>query len=292
MIVYLRDLLNDKVTTREDISRFTQAPVVGEISHYEGTERKIVADKTRGELSEQFRIVRTNLRYFLKDQKTSYAILVTSTMPGEGKTFISMNLAAVLAVSGKRTVLIEFDMRKPKISSSLGLEAPDNDLTSFLVGNVPASGLPIPVPGNDNLFLIATSVIPPNPAELMISDRMPELFDYLKQHFDYIVVDSPPMGIVSDARVLMDHCDMSMYVVRHRYTKKKQLKLVNEIYTEESLKNMSIVVNDVKLKGVYGYYGYGYHYGGNKYTYDYSSGYGYGQTGAKGLLNLFKKRSK
>ncbi len=274
LVVYLMDLMNDRVTTRDEILKFTDAPIIGEISHFAGQERKIVAGKTRGILPEQFRIVRTNLRYFLPKEQRGVSILVTSTMPGEGKTFVSINMAAVLAVSGKKTVLIEFDMRRPKVSEALTVPVTGYDLPSFLAGTIQPENIIQKVNGIDNLFAITTSVVPPNPAELLLSEQVGVLFSYLKQHFDYIIIDTPPLGIVSDAKVLSEYADLSIYIVRQRFTQRKQLKMLNEMYQEKKLPNLALVVNDVKLKGIRSYYGYGYTYGGS-YGYDYSIGYGY-----------------
>jgi tyrosine-protein kinase Etk/Wzc len=283
LIVYLMDLLNDRVTTRDEILKFTDAPIIGEISHFAGYERKMIAGKTRGVLPEQFRIVRTNLRYFLSKDKPGSCIMVTSTMPGEGKTFISINMAAVLAISGKRTVLIELDMRRPKISEALKFSGTNNDLPAFLAGNIEPKAIVMQTEGVENLFVITTTFLPPNPAELLLSDRLPELFRYLKSHFDYIVIDTPPLGVVSDARILSEYADMCLYIVRQRYTQRRQLKTLNVLYQEKKLPNLALVVNDVKLKGIRSYYGYGYTYG--SYGYDYSLGYDYSPNG-KG-----KKRS-
>jgi capsular exopolysaccharide synthesis family protein len=287
LIVYLMDLLNDKLTTRQEILKLTEAPIIGEISHSPDRERKIISAKTRGLLPEQFRIVRTNLRYFLPKEKGGNCILVTSTMPGEGKTFVSLNFAAVLASPGKKTLLIEFDMRRPKISEALGLSKETNDLAAFLAGNIDPSKIIRKVPEAENLYVITTSYVPPNPAELLLSERLPELFDYLKSNFDYIVIDTPPLGIVSDARVLAEFADLSIYVVRQRFTQRKQVKMLNDIYLEKRLPNLAMVVNDVKPKGIRGYYGYGYYSAGN-YGYDYSMGYGYSANG-KSHKTVFQK---
>lgn len=274
LIVYLMDLLNDKLTTRQEILKLTDAPIIGEISHFADEERKIIAGKTRGMLPEQFRIVRTNLRYFLPKDKTGNCILVTSTMPGEGKTFVSMNFAGVLAVSGRKTVLIEFDMRRPKIAESLDLPKDHVDLAAFLSGNIDPTKLIKKVQGVDNLFVITTSYVPPNPAELLLSDQLPGLVKYLKTNFDYVIIDTPPLGIVSDAKVLAEYADLSIYVIRQRFTQRKQVKMLNDIYHEKRLPNLALIVNDVKAKGIRGYYGYGYYNSGN-YGYDYSLGYAY-----------------
>lgn len=288
LIVYLMDLLNDRVTTRDEILKFTDVPIIGEISHFAGEERKIVSGKTRGILPEQFRIVRTNLRYFLQKDKPGACILVTSTMPGEGKTFVSINLAGVLAVSGKKVVLVGFDMRRPKVGESLKVSESEADLPSFLTADVNPAKIIRRVEDFENLFAITTSFIPPNPAELLLSDRLPALFSYLKSNFDYIVIDTPPLGIVSDAKVLSEYADLSLYIVRQRFTQRKQLKMLDTLYKEKKLPNMTMIVNDVKLKGIRSYYGYGYTYGGS-YGYDYSMGYEYSANGTRKKKSVFKK---
>ena len=298
LIVYLMDLLNDRVTTREEILKYTDVPIIGEITHFPGEERTIVSGKTRGILPEQFRIVRTNLRYFLPQDKNHGCILVTSTMPGEGKTFITLNLGAVLAVSGRKTVLVGFDMRRPKIGETLTLNENNlNDLPGFLATGGNVGDIIRKVEGLDNLYVITTTFIPPNPAELLLSEHINTLFSYLRQHFDYIVIDTPPLGVVSDAKVLSEFADLSVYIVRQRFTQRNQLKMLDEIYHEKRLPNLAMIVNDVKLKGIRSYYGYGYSYGGS-YGYDYSMGYGYGngknntKAMLKKLLRIYKKSSK
>jgi len=281
LIVYLMDLFNDRVTTRDEILKHTDTPIIGEISHFAGQERKIVDGKTRGVLPEQFRIVRTNLRYFLPKESHGSIILVTSTMPGEGKTFVSVNLAAVLSVSGKKTVIIEFDMRRPKISEAIKVTGEAVDLPGFLSGNGSPQETIRKVENADNLHAITTSLTPPNPAELLLSERLPVLFSYLREHFDYIIIDTPPLGVVSDAKVLSEHADLSLFIIRQRFTQRKQLKSLDDMYHEKKLPNLALIVNDVKLKGIRSYYGYGYTYGGS-YGYDYSLGYGYSNgTGSK-----------
>lgn len=212
-------------------------------------------------------------------------------MPGEGKTFVSMNLAAVFAVSGKKTVLMEFDMRRPKFSEALKSDNEGIDLPNFLTGTALPKEVIKKVSGFDSLYVINTSFAPPNPAELLLSDRISELFTYLRQHFDYILIDTPPLGIVSDAKVLSEFADMSIFIVRQRYTQRRQLKLLNELYVEKKLPNLAMVVNDVKVKGIRSYYGYGYTYGGS-YGYDYSLGYGYSENGRHKKGNIWRRLLK
>jgi capsular exopolysaccharide synthesis family protein len=289
LIVYLMDLLNDRVTTREEILKYTTAPIIGEITHFPNKERKLVAGKTRGILPEQFRIVRTNLRYFLPKNVSGQCLLVTSTMPAEGKTFISMNLASVLAISGRKIVLLEFDMRRPKISEALGISERTIDLPTFLASGGNPADLVTRVNEMENLYAVTTGFMPPNPAELLLSEHIATLFSYLKANFDYIIIDTPPLGVVSDAKVLSEFADMSVYIVRQRFTQRKQLRMLNDIYNEKKLPNLALIVNDVKLRGINSYYGYGYSYGGS-YGYDYSHGYGYENGRSKLLLRRLLKK--
>ena len=290
-IIYVRDLFNDKVTTAEDIQQATQAPIVGEINHNPGSsDRKIVVAQTRGVVSEQFRIIRTNLQYFLNSGKPISGILVTSTMAGEGKTFISMNLGAVLAVSGKKVLLMEFDLRKPKITAALNIENASQGITTYLSGKQDVSSILRQIKSVENYWLLPCGPIPPNPAELLLSPKLDQMFAELKEMFDYIIIDCPPLGIVSDAKILSKYSDINLYVVRQRYTLKKQLGFVNNLYTEQKLNNLALVVNDVILNGANGYYGYAntYGYGYTRYNYDYSYGSGY-NSNAKDEKSLLKK---
>lgn len=286
-LIYVRDHFNDKITTREDVIQGTKAPLIGEISHSKETTRKIIIDQTRSVLPEQFRIIRTNLPYFLSGKQMS-TLLVTSTMPGEGKTFISMNLGAVLSLAGKKVVLLEFDLRRPTIAPSLGFKETQG-ITNFLTGNIALKDVLQNIDGKENFFLMPSGPVPPNPAELLIHPKMEKLFAELKAMFDYIIIDSPPIGVVSDAKVLAGYSDVNLFILRQRFTPKKFFELVNELYDKQTLQNMAVIVNDVLVSGANGYYGYGNAYGygyGTTYNYDYSDGYGYGD---KGKQNWWKK---
>ena len=267
---FILEFLNDKVRTKRDIELGTDAPMLGEIGHSDVKSTLIISPRDRKFTSEQFRIIRTNLQYVLTDGKKSNTILVTSSMSGEGKSFIATNMAAVMAISGKKTLLVEFDIRKPKLMSGLGLSSKEkNGLTHFLIGKADLSEIVYPVEGVENLYIIPCGPVPPNPAELILTDRLKMLFDQLAQEFEMIIVDSPPVGMVSDGYVLGNYADATLFVVRHNYTFKKQLALVNTIYTESKLPHLSLVVNDVKAQLGYGsYQGYvNYGYGGYGYGY-------------------------
>lgn len=277
--IYLLDMLNDKITTRQDIVTKSPIPIAGEISHVESNE-SIVVENSRNIVAEQFRILRSNLQFILPHIQEEHAVaktlLVTSSVSGEGKSFISLNLASVLSLTGKKVALMAFDLRKLK-----GLELPDMEnfsdrgITNYLIGQTDQiAGLHQVLPKHPSLHIYNTGPIPPNPAELIISPRMEALFTYLKSNYDYVVIDSAPVGLVSDSFALSKYADAVMYIVRQRYTFKKQLEFVNDLHREGKLTNMAIIVNDVNLAGRYGYYGYGYGYGYG-YMYQYGLGYGY-----------------
>jgi tyrosine-protein kinase Etk/Wzc len=266
-IIFMIDYLNDRVRGRFDVSRVTEVPIIGEVSHSDESKTLVVSRTSRRFISEQFRIIRTNIKYVLPEEEKT-VFLVTSSTSGEGKSFISTNLGAVMALSGKRTAILEFDIRKPKILSGLGMPKTDG-LTNYLIGNAKLEDLPVPVPGIENLFVVPCGPIPPNPSELILGERMQTLFSGLKGVFDVIVIDTAPVGLVGDAMLLGKFADATLFVVRHNYTFKKQLVMVDEIYRNKKLPRMSLVLNDIDIQAGYGgYYGYG--------GYGYS-GYGYGQ---------------
>lgn len=273
-IIYLRDLLNDKLMTRDDIQKTTGVNIIGEIGHVENNKSLVVADKSRNIVSEQFRIIRSNLAFYL-NQRPFQTILVTSTISGEGKSFISINLAAVLALSGKKVALLEFDLRRPKIMENLGLPKTKVGISNVLLGMVNPEEVYTALPGYPELHVYPTGIVPPNPGELVLSQQNKEFFDYLKSHYDYIIIDSAPVGLVSDTFSLAPYIDTSIFIVRHRYTYKRQLSFVEEIFRSGKLPYLWLVVNDLKMGARFGYYGYGYGYG-KGYGYGYGHYYGYG----------------
>jgi capsular exopolysaccharide synthesis family protein len=287
-LIYLRDLLNDKIVTRQDITKVTQTPLIGEIAHHTSMTRKfVVGMKDRSILAEQFRIIRTNLQFLLANAPSKNpVILVTSSIAGEGKTFGSMNMSAVWAVAGKKTVILELDLRKPKISKALGLQR-DIGISNYILGNARKEDLPQPLSEIPNLYVIGAGPIPPNQSEMIMDSKMDELFTYLRANFDIIVIDSAPIGLVSDSKILARFADATLYVVRQRYTVKKQMALVDELYTKKILPNMGIIVNDVKIGGANSYYGYGYGYGYG-YSYNYNYSYSYGEQQKKGFVKRIK----
>jgi capsular exopolysaccharide synthesis family protein len=266
IIIVIVELMNDKVTSRNDIERLTDATILGEVGHSQGDETLVVTFGNRKAIAEQFRILRANLQYVINNVKKP-VIMVTSSFSGEGKSFISTNMGAVVALASKKTIVLEFDIRKPKILSGLGLPKVAG-LTNFILGTVSVRELPVPVPGHENLFVLPCGPIPPNPSELLLDTKLNELFDYLRENFDVIIMDTAPVGMVSDAITLSKFADCTIYMVRQGHTYKRQIKLVDEYYRQGRLPKLSIVLNDVKSGAAYGSYGYGY---GN--SYGYGSGY-------------------
>ena len=218
-------------------------------------------------VAEQFRIIRSNLQYVL-NKKEKAVIMTTSSFSGEGKSYVSTNMGAVLALAGKRTVILEFDIRKPKVLSGLGMPKGPG-ITNYLVGKSnDLEQLIKPVEGHENLFVLGCGPVPPNPSEMLLDPRLGQMFDWLKQHYDIVLIDTAPVGMVSDAMTLGKFADCTLYLVRQGHTFKKQIALIDEFYQAGKLPKVSIIINDVKLKPGYGYYGYG--------RYGYGYGYGYG----------------
>jgi tyrosine-protein kinase Etk/Wzc len=266
IIIVVMELLNDKVNSRSDIERLTDATLLGEVGHSFDGKALIVTSGNRRVIAEQFRILRSNLQYVLT-KSPKPVVMVTSSFSGEGKSFISTNMGAVMALANKKTIILEFDIRKPKIVS--GLDMPKHaGLTNYILGQVKVEQLPVSVEGYNNLFVLPCGPIPPNPAELLLDAKLDELFSYLKSNFDVIIMDTAPVGMVSDALTLSKYADCTLYIVRQGHTYKKQISLVDDYYREGKLPKLSIVINDVKVTRGYGSYGYGGNYG-----YGYGSGY-------------------
>jgi len=283
--LYTIDLLNIKILNKNDIETNSHVAILGEIGNNSEGQSLIVNSESRSVLSEQFRALRTNLQFVVTPGKCN-VLLITSSMSGEGKSFISINLASVLALSGKKVVLMELDLRKPKMSVNLGM---DNSygFTSYIVSeDMDINSIVKPTFFSENCFIISSGLIPPNPAELLLSDKVETMIAELKKQFDYIIIDTAPIGLVSDAQIIEKYADLNLYVVRQEYTYKSQLNIINDLTTDGKFKRSYLVVNDIKAKKG-GYYGYGYGYG---HGYGYGYGYGYGADVEKtGLWSKIKK---
>jgi capsular exopolysaccharide synthesis family protein len=267
LFIFVLEILNDKVSTRYDIEKITPVTILGEVGHAYGKHTLVVTNNSRSVVAEQFRIIRSNLQYVL-NHISKPVILVTSSFSGEGKSFISTNVGSVMALAGKRTIILEFDIRKPKILSQLNIPKRPG-LTNYLLGKAALEDLPIAVENVPNLYVLPCGPVPPNPAEILLDPKISDLFEWLKRNFDAVIMDTAPVGMVSDAMTLSKFADATLYIVRQGHTYKKQIGMIDEFYTQGKLPRISIILNDVKVRSGYGYYGYG-RYG---YGYGYGSGY-------------------
>ncbi|WP_111709963.1 GumC family protein [Lutibacter citreus] len=260
VILYIKFLLDNKVHSRKDIEAVVKAPYIGDIPKYLGTNKIVVGKEERSGIAESFRMLRTNLDFMLVGfEGKSKTIFVTSTVSGEGKTFIAVNLASVLALSNKKVLLIGSDLRKPKLEEYLdikfgkGLSHYLTD-TSLLIKNV------ISTVKNLNIDVIHAGVVAPNPSELLQSSRFEEVLKYGKEHYDYVIVDTSPVKLVTDTLLISKHADLFLYAIRADYLDKRMLEIPALLYEEKRLSNMAVVLNDIDLERGY-VYGYGYGYG-------------------------------
>lgn len=267
------ELLNNKVQSKEDIERITNIPFIGAIGHNVSHDPLIVYNKPRSAITESFRAIRSNLNYFAHN-KTNQVFMITSSIPGEGKSFTSLNIAAVFALAGKKTLVLGADLRRPKLAEELGL-ANTVGLSQYLSGMAKLDEI-VQTSAVPNLSLIAGGPMPPNPSELLLNTEMEDLMTRLKELFDYVIIDTPPLSFVADAFVLAKYADHTIYVIRQNFTPTGALSMIEEHYQTGKLTNISILFNDLQKTG-FGY-GYGNAYG---YGYGYGSGYGYGYYGKK-----------
>lgn len=272
LYIYIREFSSTKLKFRSQIESRTTIPILAEIAYQPNKNNSpiVVEEGKRSLIAEEFRELRTNLNYITFNTKeASKVILITSSIPNEGKSFVAINTSISLCLSGKKVVLLEFDLRKPKISKELGINKKVG-LSSFFIGKATAKEIVQPHPNISNFYITPSGPIPPNPAELISSPRLQELMDYLRQNFDYIFIDSPPTGSVTDAKILAKVADVTLYIMRQNYTHSSFLELLNNVHQRNILPNLNIVFNGIRTKKIPGYkYGGGYHYG-------YGHGYGYG----------------
>ncbi|MDF0708345.1 GumC family protein [Flagellimonas okinawensis] len=276
-IIYVRDLLDDKVHNKLDLEKITEdIPVIVEVPKLGKKDNRLVQKDDRSVLAESLRILRTNLNYIQRSHKSSAnnIIFITSSVPGEGKTFISSNLAAIYANTGKKVLLIGADIRNPKLYDffSSGDVEPGNKvkprrstkdgLTEYLVNsNLKIQDITIPAQVNENAIdIIFSGKIPPNPTELLMQDRMGELFKQVSEIYDYVIVDTAPLMVVTDTLLISEYASQILYVVKAGGTEKKVLNFPVKLKSEGKLKGLSFVVNNVKQSnlGYGGKYGYGY----------------------------------
>lgn len=268
LVITIREILNDKIISKNDIEALTTIPFLGFIGkNYSGKEL-IVNHKPKSSVSESFRAARSNIEFFLdKDSPEGKSIVFTSSISGEGKTFCAKNLAVIYAMAGRKTILIGADLRKPKLYIDFDKEN-HLGLSSYLTESLVLEKI-IKKSEIENLDVITSGPIPPNPSELLVKSKMKFLLEELKGIYDYIIFDTPPIGIVSDSLILMEMTDVNIYVVRQKYTKKEFLNYINEYHETKKIQNLCVLLNEAEASSIYGYsYGYGYGYGYGKYSGD------------------------
>jgi capsular exopolysaccharide synthesis family protein len=289
IILLVLQAFNKKVMTEEHIGQNTITPILGTIPQTSEASHIAVGEKKRSAAAEMFRLVRANLQY-VGEGVNNKVIAFTSSISGEGKSFITLNMGLTLALGTKKVVIIELDMRKPKVASYLGYQKGKvKGITDYLVDDsLDWPALINKSSQNENLFFIPCGPLPPNPSELLLSDKLQNLISILRKEFDYILIDTPPIGLVSDALLLNKIIDATFYIVRQGVTEQRQLKIVEDINKNRKLPRVYIVFNGIKFgSGGYGY-GTGYGYG---YGYNYGYGYGYYADDAK-AKSFWKKLFK
>lgn len=283
-VIYLRNLLRFKIESRADVEKITDVPVVGDVPMADTKGNPIVVHENRNDLMEEvFRSVRTNLQYML--QEGQKVILFTSTNSGEGKSFTAGNLACSFAFMGKKVVIVGLDIRKPGLNKVFHLSHKEKGITQYLVDPEHTDLLSLCQPSiiSENLYILPGGTVPPNPTELVARQTLDQAIEILKQHFDYVLLDTAPIGMVTDTQLIARVADLSVYVCRADYTHKSHYALINDLQKEHKLPHLCTLLNGINMDrrqngyyygyGKYGKYGrYGY---GKKYGYGY--GYGYGK---------------
>lgn len=277
LIIFLRDMFNVKFKDRIDVERLTSVPVLGEIAKSDTDDHFVVKSKSTTPIVELFRLVRNSLQFMLSEPDKK-VINVTSTVTQEGKTFFSMNLALSFALTNKKVILVGLDIRRPQLKKYFSITT-NKGITSFLSGQeTDLDGLIVPSGMSEYLDLLPAGPVPPNPNELLTNSRLDQVFEMLRKKYDYIIVDTAPVGMVSDTFLLNRLADVNLYITRANYSSKKYLALLNSYVADKRLTSTYLIVNAVDMRTQsYSYrkYGYGYGYGyGSKYS--HSSAYGYG----------------
>jgi tyrosine-protein kinase Etk/Wzc len=256
-IITIISILNNKVQTVEEVEKIINVPVLGDIPKTKSEHKIVVDENERTSVAEAFRLLRTNLHYMFSGvSEKSKSIFITSTVGGEGKTFIGINLASVLSSTNKKVLLIGADLRKPKIRDYINT-ASEIGLTNYLVDeNLKISDLIIS-DENTNFDFLTSGEIPPNPTSLLMNGRFEKVLAFGKENYDYVIVDTPPVSLVTDTLLLSHHADLFIYVIRVNYLDKRLLKVPKNMFENKRLPNMALLLNDTNYKKS----GYGYAYG-------------------------------
>lgn len=273
-IIYIIELLRYKIEDRSDVKKLTTVPIIGDIPASDNMPKEgsvVVRENQNDMMAETFRNVRTNVQYMLgSNQKV---VLITSTTSGEGKSFVATNLAISFALLGKKVVIVGLDIRKPELNKAFQMSHKEDGITRYLADPEHTDLMSLLQQSNvtPNLYILPGGAIPPNPTELVARDSLVQAVDRLKKEFDYVILDTAPIGMVTDTQLISRVADMSIYVCRAGYTPKAGYLFINELRDHKKLPNLCTIINDVNIKtGKYGYGTYG------KYGYGRTYGYGYG----------------
>ena len=296
---YLKDILYTKVRGRSDVTNVVKAPVLGEIPSKpkkQANQTLFVEAGSNNQISEAFRILRANLSFMGVSNKTQ-VIAMTSTLSGEGKSYIAMNLAMTFAISGKTVCMVDLDLRKMATSRNFKLRG-KKGVSEYLAGQEDDLMSLIQTTPYENVSVFPGGIIPPNPAELLMSERFDKAIEELRKHFDYIILDNPPLGIVADTGIANRVVDITLYVIRVGKLDRRQLPAVQEIYSSNQLRNMAVVLTDIDYEALnysMGYTGYGKYYGYRYYGhtyYNYYASYNEGESSHKHSYGLYRKKRK
>lgn len=281
--IFLKEIFNNKILEKSDIEKISKLPIIGQIPYTSpkdsNSSTTFVIDSPKSPVSESFRSIRTNIEYIVQG-KDKCVFSVISDSPNIGKTYISINMSSIYAMYGKKTVLVGMDLRKPRLYQEFGLSN-KMGVSSYLSGKASLDEIIQPSGKLPTLDIITGGPIPPNPAELIASDKCDKFFEELKERYDYIIIDTPPLLWVTDALLLMKHVDTSLYVIRQGETNKKAFETVIKDLEQRNY-SVSLVVNGINFQGSYGYR-YSYGYGG--YGYGYGYGYRYGSNYGRGYYD-------
>jgi len=256
-----RNKLSSRITTRMEIEDITGGPLFGELTYAKASSTLISLNKSNVVIGEEFRSIRTNLHFLKGKQDDGLVVLVTSSISNEGKSFVSSNLAHVLAISGKKTVILEMDLRKPKIANIFDLSIQKPGIYEYLTGQSPKEEIVQASNVHPNLSVISSGAFTSDPSELLGQDEIDSLIHWLKLNYNYIIIDTPPINLVTDAKILSRLNDVTLYIIRQAYTYKSLLLFIKSLIKEQQFPQMKFIFNGVKK----GRYGYGHNYGNEYY---------------------------
>jgi capsular exopolysaccharide synthesis family protein len=274
VIIFIRAVFFLKIENSEILKGISSLTIFGEIIYAEEAEKEyvVVENNPKAAITESFRSIRANMEY-LSTEGNCKTIMISSHNPNEGKTFVSTNLAVIISKAGKKVLLLELDLHKPKVYQGLNMKS-EKGITSVLAGKENIEEVVLKS-SFDNLDVMLAGPTPPNASELILSKRMEEIINYGKNNYDYLIIDTPPVGLISDALLLMKYADATLFVVNPKIAKKEFILNIEEIVKANQVKNFGFILNGVKLKQSKYYYNYSYGY---KYGYKYGYGYGYGES--------------